>query len=135
MFAYRTRISGGASKQPDAVIARIAENLLSRNMMLMMQCSFLLISKNVTIWIMTVSCVIFTNLNAHKKHEMFFHNNNIRWVMRPPHNKNDFIHTGKFKKALNMNYTLNITNSNNWINQWFTWILIYIFGLFNQSVF
>jgi len=44
MFTYRTRISGGASKQPDAAIARVAENLLSRNMMLTMQRSFLLMS-------------------------------------------------------------------------------------------
>jgi len=42
MFAYHTRISGGASKQPDAAVARVAENPLSRNMMLAMQRSFLL---------------------------------------------------------------------------------------------
>ena len=47
MFAYRTRISGGASKQPDAAIAHVAENLLSRNMMLAMQCSFLLMQMTV----------------------------------------------------------------------------------------
>jgi len=46
MFAYRTRISGGASKQPDAAVARVAENPLSRNMMLAMQRSFLLMYYN-----------------------------------------------------------------------------------------
>jgi len=45
--------------------------------------------------------------NARKK---FYHNNNIGWVARPGHNVDGFIRAGKFKKASNMNFALNIAN-------------------------
>lgn len=44
----------------------------------------------------------------------FFANNNIGWVSRPKHNSEDaqgkFVRRGKFKKASNMNFALNISN-------------------------
>jgi hypothetical protein len=40
----------------------------------------------------------------------FYHDNNIGWVARPKHGENGFIRAGKFKKASNMNYGLNISN-------------------------
>ncbi|KAF2627592.1 hypothetical protein BU25DRAFT_439989 [Macroventuria anomochaeta] len=39
----------------------------------------------------------------------FYINNNIGWVARPKHNFNGFIRGGKFKKASNMNYALNVS--------------------------
>lgn len=44
-----------------------------------------------------------------KFHE-FYINNNIGWVSRPKHNHEGFVRRGKFKKASNMNFALNITN-------------------------
>lgn len=44
-----------------------------------------------------------------KFHE-FYVNNNIGWVSRPKHNHEGFIRAGKFKKASNMNFALNISN-------------------------
>jgi hypothetical protein len=38
----------------------------------------------------------------------FYRDNNIGWVARPRHNDN-FIRKGKFKKASNMNYALNLS--------------------------
>jgi hypothetical protein len=40
----------------------------------------------------------------------FYINNNIGWVSRPKHNHEGFIRRGKFKKASNMNFALNISN-------------------------
>lgn len=40
----------------------------------------------------------------------FYHDNNIGWVARPGHGVDGFIRPGKFKKASNMNYALNISN-------------------------
>ena len=40
----------------------------------------------------------------------FFHNNNIGWVSRPKHNHEGYVRRGKFKKASNMNFALNISN-------------------------
>lgn len=40
----------------------------------------------------------------------FYHDHNIGWVARPPHNHEGFIRAGKFKKASNMNYALDISN-------------------------
>ncbi|UPX13188.1 uncharacterized protein EKO05_0003711 [Ascochyta rabiei] len=41
----------------------------------------------------------------------FYLNNNIGWVCRPDHNFEGFVRRGKFKKASNMNFALNISNS------------------------
>lgn len=40
----------------------------------------------------------------------FYADNNIGWVARPKHGEDGFIRAGKFKKASNMNYALNISN-------------------------
>lgn len=40
----------------------------------------------------------------------FYHDNNIGWVARPKHGSNGFVRGGKFKKASNMNFALNISN-------------------------
>jgi len=40
----------------------------------------------------------------------FYVNNNIGWVSRPKHNHEGFVRRGKFKKASNMNWCLNVTN-------------------------
>ncbi len=40
----------------------------------------------------------------------FYTDNNIGWVARPKHGDNGFVRGGKFKKASNMNYALNISN-------------------------
>lgn len=40
----------------------------------------------------------------------FFQTNNIGWVSRPKHNTDGFVRKGKFKKASNMNFALNISN-------------------------
>jgi hypothetical protein len=40
----------------------------------------------------------------------FYVNNNIGWVSRPKHNHEGFVRRGKFKKASNMNFALNISN-------------------------
>lgn len=40
----------------------------------------------------------------------FYTDNNIGWVSRPKHGVDGFIRGGKFKKASNMNYGLNISN-------------------------
>jgi hypothetical protein len=40
----------------------------------------------------------------------FYINNNIGWVSRPKHNHEGFVRRGKFKKASNMNFALNISN-------------------------
>lgn len=40
----------------------------------------------------------------------FYTDNNIGWVARPKHGVDGFIRGGKFKKASNMNYGLNISN-------------------------
>ncbi|UNI18966.1 hypothetical protein JDV02_005195 [Purpureocillium takamizusanense] len=40
----------------------------------------------------------------------FYHDNNIGWVARPKHNGDEgFVRKGKFKKASNMNFALNIS--------------------------
>ncbi|KAF9773996.1 hypothetical protein IL306_008069, partial [Fusarium sp. DS 682] len=49
-----------------------------------------------------------------EERRMFYKENNIGWVARPPHNPdgkgiNRFIRRGKFKKASNMNYALGIS--------------------------
>jgi hypothetical protein len=40
----------------------------------------------------------------------FYKNNNIGWVARPKHNHEGFLRRGKFKKASNMNFALNVSN-------------------------
>lgn len=40
----------------------------------------------------------------------FYKNNNIGWVARPKHNTDGFVRRGKFKKASNMNFALNVSN-------------------------
>ena len=41
----------------------------------------------------------------------FYRNNNIGWVSRPKHNDDEgFVRRGKFKKASNMNFALNVSN-------------------------
>jgi hypothetical protein len=40
----------------------------------------------------------------------FYINNNIGWVSRPKHNHEGFVRRGKFKKASNMNFALNVSN-------------------------
>ncbi|CAI6331822.1 unnamed protein product [Periconia digitata] len=45
-----------------------------------------------------------------KKFIEFFESNNIGWVSRPKHNTDGFVRKGKFKKASNMNFALNISN-------------------------
>lgn len=40
----------------------------------------------------------------------FYHDNNIGWVARPKHGQDGFVRGGKFKKASNMNFALNISN-------------------------
>jgi hypothetical protein len=45
-----------------------------------------------------------------QKRREFYHDNHIGWVARPKHNGEEgFIRAGKFKKASNMNYALNIS--------------------------
>lgn len=44
------------------------------------------------------------------KFKEFYINNNIGWVSRPKHNHEGFVRRGKFKKASNMNFALNISN-------------------------
>jgi hypothetical protein len=39
----------------------------------------------------------------------YYHDNNIGWVARPKHNDNGYVRRGKFKKASNMNFALNIS--------------------------
>lgn len=39
----------------------------------------------------------------------FYHDNNIGWVSRPKHGKDGYLRRGKFKKASNMNFALNIS--------------------------
>jgi hypothetical protein len=41
----------------------------------------------------------------------FYHDNNIGWVARPKHGQDGFIRKGKFKKASNMNFALNISQA------------------------
>ena len=38
----------------------------------------------------------------------YYHDNNIGWVARPKHEKDGFQRKGKFKKASNMNFALNV---------------------------
>lgn len=45
-----------------------------------------------------------------EERKAYYHDNNIGWVARPPHKHNGFERTGKFKKASNMNFGLNIAN-------------------------
>jgi hypothetical protein len=40
----------------------------------------------------------------------FYLENNIGWVARPKHGVDGFVRGGKFKKASNMNYGLNVSN-------------------------
>jgi predicted ATP-dependent Lon-type protease len=40
----------------------------------------------------------------------YYHDNNIGWVARPKHEKGVFERKGKFKKASNMNFALNVAN-------------------------
>jgi hypothetical protein len=51
-------------------------------------------------------------LNEVEKEERanFYHDNNIGWVARPKHNENGYVRRGRFKKASNMNFALNISN-------------------------
>lgn len=40
----------------------------------------------------------------------FYHDNNIGWVARPKNNDDGYVRKGKFKKASNMNFALNVSN-------------------------
>ncbi|KAK2834852.1 hypothetical protein FQN49_006849 [Arthroderma sp. PD_2] len=40
----------------------------------------------------------------------FYHDNNIGWVSRPKNNEDGYIRKGRFKKASNMNFALNVSN-------------------------
>ncbi|KMQ48021.1 Nucleotide-diphospho-sugar transferase domain-containing protein [Trichophyton rubrum] len=40
----------------------------------------------------------------------FYHDNNIGWVSRPKNNQDGYIRKGRFKKASNMNFALNVSN-------------------------
>jgi len=40
----------------------------------------------------------------------YYINNNIGWVSRPKHGHNGYVRQGKFKKASNMNFALDISN-------------------------
>jgi hypothetical protein len=40
----------------------------------------------------------------------FYHDNNIAWVARPKNNEDGYVRKGKFKKASNMNFALNVSN-------------------------
>ncbi|KAB5525520.1 putative glycosyltransferase family 2 protein [Coniochaeta sp. 2T2.1] len=44
-----------------------------------------------------------------QRRKEFYHDNNIGWVARPKHNHEGYIRKGKFKKASNMNFALNIS--------------------------
>lgn len=39
----------------------------------------------------------------------YYRDNNIGWVARPPHGKDGYIRAGRFKKASNMNFCLNVS--------------------------
>ena len=39
----------------------------------------------------------------------FYHLHNVAFVARPPHGKGGYLRHGRFKKASNMNYCLNIS--------------------------
>jgi hypothetical protein len=45
---------------------------------------------------------------AEKRRE-FYHDNHMGWVSRPKHGHEGFVRKGKFKKASNMNFALNIS--------------------------
>lgn len=40
----------------------------------------------------------------------FYRENNIGWVARPKNNEDGYVRKGKFKKASNMNFALNVSN-------------------------
>ncbi|KAK2740535.1 hypothetical protein FQN57_006038 [Myotisia sp. PD_48] len=40
----------------------------------------------------------------------YYHDNNIGWVARPKNNEDGYVRKGKFKKASNMNFALNVSN-------------------------
>lgn len=40
----------------------------------------------------------------------YYFDSEIGWVGRPGHNKDGFVRKGKFKKASNMNFALNVAN-------------------------
>lgn len=40
----------------------------------------------------------------------FYRDHSIGWVARPKHGENGYVRKGKFKKASNMNFALNISN-------------------------
>jgi hypothetical protein len=44
---------------------------------------------------------------AHMRQD-YYHDNNIGWVARPKHEKDGYQRKGKFKKASNMNFALNV---------------------------
>lgn len=50
------------------------------------------------------------NEEDNRKFIDFYDSNNIGWVSRPKHNHEGFIRKGKFKKASNMNFALNVSN-------------------------
>ncbi|GAM34000.1 hypothetical protein TCE0_013f01302 [Talaromyces pinophilus] len=54
----------------------------------------------------------FALLSEEQQHERinFYHDNNIGWVARPKNNEDGYIRKGKFKKASNMNFALNVSN-------------------------
>lgn len=54
----------------------------------------------------------FALLSEEEKHERinFYHDNNIGWVARPKNNDDGYVRKGKFKKASNMNFALNVSN-------------------------
>ena len=40
--------------------------------------------------------------------QRYYRNHNIGWVARPPHKKDGFLRAGRFKKASNMNFAMNL---------------------------
>lgn len=54
----------------------------------------------------------FALLSEEEKRERvdFYHDNNIGWVARPKNNDEGYVRKGKFKKASNMNFALNVSN-------------------------
>jgi hypothetical protein len=50
---------------------------------------------------------VITEEEAQKRRD-YYHDNNIGWVARPKHEKDGFQRKGRFKKASNMNFALNV---------------------------
>ena len=49
------------------------------------------------------------NKEEREKRISFYADHNIGWVARPPHSKDGYNRAGRFKKASNMNYGLQVS--------------------------